>query len=221
MSLRQLKGLLECKQPILLLIYHCHKSWHILVTTQINSLLGIRMHILASRQCTCHMRVQVRCAWHMLCLLQAGLGEAVWCQQYLSCDGPAVPSSPASISIAKECCHPPIYLSQAYLNVSDRMTHIIMAYTIIMVCNNIPHDITECDTPCMYVCTYVLSENRSSIQSLTLMRSAISVALMCCDITCKRVTGSPHLIFMPSQGEIHTLHYCSSECMMTSWLLEH
>jgi len=38
-----------------------------------------------------------------------------------------------------------------------------------MVCNDIPYDIPERDPPR----TYVLCENRSSIQSLVLMRSAI------------------------------------------------
>ena len=70
------------------------------------------------------------------------------------------------LSIAKECCCPHIYLSWAYLNVSDCVTHI---WPIPMVCNNIP-----CDPPRMYVCTYVLCENRSSIQSLALLCSAIN-----------------------------------------------
>jgi len=46
-----------------------------------------------------------------------------------------------------------------------------------MVCNDIPRDIPERDPPRTYVCTYVrtyvLCENRSPIQSLALMRSAI------------------------------------------------
>jgi len=42
-----------------------------------------------------------------------------------------------------------------------------------MVCNDIPRDIPECEPPRTYVCTYVLCENRSSIQSLALMRSAM------------------------------------------------
>jgi len=67
-----------------------------------------------------------------------------------------------------------IYLSRAYLNVSDCVTHI---WPIPMVCNDIPHDIPERDPPGTYVRTYVLCENRSSIQSLTLMRSAITRAI--------------------------------------------
>jgi len=39
-----------------------------------------------------------------------------------------------------------------------------------MVCNDIPRDIPERDH---HVCTYILCENRSSIQSLPLMCSAI------------------------------------------------
>ena len=45
-----------------------------------------------------------------------------------------------------------------------------------MVCNNIPRDIPERDPPRMYARTYVHTyfvKNRSSIQSLALMRSAI------------------------------------------------
>ena len=42
-----------------------------------------------------------------------------------------------------------------------------------MVCNDIPRDIPERDPPRTYVRTYVLCENRSPIQSLALMRSAI------------------------------------------------
>jgi len=49
-----------------------------------------------------------------------------------------------------------------------------MAHTMVYpVCNDIPRDSPERDPPCTYVRTYVLSENRSSIQSLALMRSAI------------------------------------------------
>ena len=53
--------------------------------------------------------------------------------------------------------------------------HIIMAYTIIMVCNNILRDIPERDPPRTYICTYVLGENRSSIQSLAIMHSAMII----------------------------------------------
>jgi len=42
-----------------------------------------------------------------------------------------------------------------------------------MVCNDIPRDIPERDPPRTHVRTYVICENRSSIQSLALMRSAI------------------------------------------------
>ena len=59
------------------------------------------------------------------------------------------------------------HLSRAYLNVPDCVMHL---WPIPMVvCNNIPRDIPERDPP------YVLCENRSWIQSLTLMRSAIEV----------------------------------------------
>ena len=46
-----------------------------------------------------------------------------------------------------------------------------------MVCNDIPRDIPERDPPRTYARTYVLCENRSSIQSLTLMRSAIILSM--------------------------------------------
>ena len=44
----------------------------------------------------------------------------------------------------------------------------------VCVCNNIPHDIPEHDPPRTYVRTYILCENRPSIQSLVLMWSATS-----------------------------------------------
>ena len=46
-----------------------------------------------------------------------------------------------------------------------------------MVYNNILHDIPECEPPRTYVRTYVVRENRSSIQSLVLMRSAIKYSV--------------------------------------------
>jgi len=50
-----------------------------------------------------------------------------------------------------------------------------MAHTMVYpVCNDIPRDSPERDPPCTYVRTYVLSENRSLIQSLALMRLAMS-----------------------------------------------
>ena len=55
---------------------------------------------------------------------------------------------------------------------SDCVTHAHIQ-PIPMVCNNIPRDIPERDPPRTYVRTYTLCENRSSIQSLALMRSAI------------------------------------------------
>ena len=67
-----------------------------------------------------------------------------------------------------------IYLSRVYLNVSDCVMHI---WRITMVCNGIPREIPECDPPRTYVRTYVLCENRSSIQSLALMRSAITTLM--------------------------------------------
>ena len=67
---------------------------------------------------------------------------------------------------------------RAYLNVSDCVAHtyiVPMVYPVfVWVCNDIPHDIPERDPPHMYVITYVLCENRSLIQSLALMRSAIN-----------------------------------------------
>ena len=83
-----------------------------------------------------------------------GRPEKLFGVRYPSRDDSNVPSSPTSISIAKERCRLPIYLSQAYLNVSDCviMTHI---WPIPMVCNNIPRDIPECDPPCTYVRTYI------------------------------------------------------------------
>ena len=63
------------------------------------------------------------------------------------------------------------YLSRAYLNVSDCVVH-TMVYP---VCNDIPRDIPERDPPRTYVRTYVLCENRSPIQSLALMHSAIMI----------------------------------------------
>ena len=129
------------------------------------------MHIFASHQCTDYVCASYAVAGEacMARVTFVGLGEAVWFKYYPSRNGTATPSSPTSISIAKGRCHPPIHLSRAYLNVSHCVTHI---WPIPMVCNNIPHDIPERDLPRMYVRTYILCENRSSIQSLALMRSA-------------------------------------------------
>jgi len=87
---------------------------------------------------------------------------------------PAAPSSPTSISIVKECCYPYIYLSRAYLNMSDCVTHI---WPIPMVCNDIRRDIPKHDPPPTYVRTYILCENRSLIQSLALMCLAITMVI--------------------------------------------
>ena len=77
------------------------------------------------------------------------------------------------------------------LNVSDCVTH-IWPIPMPMVCNDILCDIPEHDPPRtyarMYARTYVLSENRSSIQSLALMRSAITRKLPTCldnDVICQ------------------------------------
>ena len=83
---------------------------------------------------------------------------------------PRGPATPLSLtSIAKECRHLRSILSRAYLNVSDCVTH-IWPIPMLMVCNDIPRDIPKRDPPRIYV----LSENRASIQSLALMRSAIN-----------------------------------------------
>jgi len=47
-----------------------------------------------------------------------------------------------------------IYLSRAYLNVSDCVTH-IWPIPMPMVCNDIPRDIPERDPPHTYARTYV------------------------------------------------------------------
>jgi len=77
-------------------------------------------------------------------------------------------------AVTKERCSLPIYLSRAYLNVSDCVMHIIMAYTIWYVTTfrvtflSVTHHVHT------HIRTYVLGENRSSIQSLALMHSAMN-----------------------------------------------
>jgi len=61
-----------------------------------------------------------------------------------------------------------IYLSQAYLNVSDCVMHI---WPIPVVCNDIPRHIPEHDWPYTYIHTLITS----SIQSLVLRRLAINL----------------------------------------------
>ena len=81
---------------------------------------------------------------------------------------------PPSLLPKNAICEQLHLLSRAYLNVSDPsdcVTHIWP--NIPMVCNDIQRDSPECDPPSTHVHTYVLCENRSSIQSLTLMCSAI------------------------------------------------
>ena len=130
------------------------------------------MRIFASRQCTDYVRASY-----------AGAGEARMARVTFCCR-PIGDASCLVFVVSKprwpRCAVVPdlhlhrqrtassaIYLSRAYLNVSDCVTHI---WPIPMVCNNIPRDIPERDPPH----TYVLCENRSSIQSLALMRSATS-----------------------------------------------
>jgi len=73
--------------------------------------------------------------------------------------------------------------------VGDKL--LTVATASIRVCNDIPHDIPECDPPCMYVRTYILCENRSSIQSLVLMWSATSTQ-----------PSTSHCQFQPSSNHI-------------------
>ena len=80
------------------------------------------------------------CAWHIYVAFAV---EAVWC-------------------VRRECrslgSTTYIYLRWAYLSVSDCVTHIWpipMALGRVQVCNDIPHDIPECDLPRMYVSMYV------------------------------------------------------------------
>jgi len=73
--------------------------------------------------------------------------------------------------------------------VGDKL--LTVATTSICVCNDIPHDIPECDPPCMYVRTYILGENRSWIQSLVLMWSATSTQ-----------PSASHYQFQPSSNHI-------------------
>ena len=123
-------------------------------------ILGICMCIFASHQCADYAYAGAGEA-HVACVMFAV--EAVWPHRAI------VPNlhlyHHRMLSSAMN------YFSRAYLNVSDCVRHI---WPIPMVYNDIPHDIPECDPLRTYAPTYVLCENKSSIQSLLLMWSAIS-----------------------------------------------
>ena len=108
----------------------CRQDWYGVAVCNLHT-RNTHVHLCLTPVCRLCTHVQVRRAWHVLRLLQASLGEAIWCQQYPSRDGPAAPS-PNSISIAKERCRLPIYLSRAY-NVSECVRlcnhYAYMAYT--------------------------------------------------------------------------------------------
>jgi len=74
------------------------------------------MRIFASRRPECRLCTHVLCGcrWGAcgMCYVCC-IGEAVWCWLYSSHDGPAVLSSPTSISITKERRRQHIYLSRA------------------------------------------------------------------------------------------------------------
>ena len=120
-------------------------------------------------------RVQVRRAWHVRVTVAVG---AVFSVRSIQAAMAPLPR-PTSASIVKERCRPRS-ISESSVSESVRLcdTH-IPAYgrPISVVCNDIPRDIPERDPPRTYIRThartYVLCENRSPIQSLALMRSAI------------------------------------------------
>ena len=99
------------------------------------------------------------------------VGEAVWVFVVSKLRWPRCAVGPNLHLHRQSTPSSAIYLSRAYLNVPDCVTH---ERPIPMECNDIPRDIPERDPPRTYVRTYVLGENRSSIQSLALMRSAIT-----------------------------------------------
>ena len=137
------------------------------------------MCIFASRQCADYAHVSYAGAGeaHMARVTFAvGSGEAQ--SLFGVCSVQAIMAPPHCYSLHLHCQRTAInciYLSRAYLNVSDCVMHIwpsLWPWVRAHVCNDLLHDIPERDPPCTYIRMYVLCENRSSIQSLALMRSA-------------------------------------------------
>jgi len=128
------------------------------------------MRIFASCQCADYAhasymrgRGQVRHAWHMLHLLYEKLFGVCSIQAAMAPlrRRPRPPSPLPKNVVVRD-------LRRAYLNVSDCVMH-IWPIPMPVVYNDIPRDIPERHPPC----TYIFCENRSSIQRLTLMHSAI------------------------------------------------
>ena len=120
------------------------------------------MRTFASRQCAdyvhasyMYMRVQARRAWYVT----FAVGRR--CLQYPSRDGPAMPQSLTSISIAKKAV---VRDQISESSISERVRLCDAHMALPMVCNDIPCDIPERDPPRTYTRTYILCDNRSSIQ---------------------------------------------------------
>ena len=116
------------------------------------------------------MQVQVRRAWHMLPLLQDKLlgVSSILAAMAMPRRCPR-PSSPLSMNAVRDQ-----YLSRPYLNVSDPVygLHLWCVTTFRVTFLSVTHHVrTYVRT---HIRTYVLCQNRSLIQSLALMRSAIS-----------------------------------------------
>ena len=108
------------------------------------TILGIHMCIYASCQCADYARVLCRCRW--------GARSTFYIHGIATmaplCHHPRPPSPSPKNSVIRTS----IWVEHIWV------CHI---WPIPMVCNDIPCDIPECDSPCTYARRYVLCENRS------------------------------------------------------------
>ena len=128
------------------------------------------MRIFTSRQ----IRAQTTCA--RVLYMRPGAGEARVARVTIVVGAVfSVCRTQAAMAPLKECCRLRS-ISESYLNVSDYVTHTSLhmarlslwyATTFRVTFLSVTHHVRTC------IRTYVLCENRSSIQSLVLMRSAI------------------------------------------------
>ena len=120
------------------------------------SLLGICMRTFALHQCADYAYASYTGA------VEVCVARYVCCRRNClvfvpSHDGPTAPLSPTSISIAKECHRPPSIWVERIIIIWMCQTESDCVMHIYYACNDVLHDIPECDPR---TCTYVFWENR-------------------------------------------------------------
>jgi len=129
-------------------IAHLYTVWHKMHThTHTHTQLGIFMRIFASRYCTDCTRVICGCRWgvHAMCYVGCRLRRG--CLVFVA----SKPRWPHCAIVPGLHLHRQRTLSSAHL--SDCVLH-IWPISMVCTCNDIPHDIPECDPPCTYIRTW-------------------------------------------------------------------